>query len=275
MQAVIIEDEIVAAQNLQRLIALVNDSIEIVAVLKSIEESVEWFSVHPNPDLVFMDIHLSDGLSFSIFEKVKIEAPVIFTTAYDEYALKAFQVNSIDYLLKPINIKDLERAIEKFARLRTSSQQYPQTSPQPSTKEREFGAVTNYDEAIANMLSIFRKEKTVYKSNFLIPHKDKYIPLAVNDIAYIFSENKIAKIVTFDNRFFYENSSLDEMQRQIDPASFFRANRQFIISFKAIKDISLWFDSKISVNLLINTPEKIIVSRTKVSEFKDWYKSAK
>jgi len=267
MKALIIEDEIVAAQNLQRLIAQVNNSIEIVAILKSIEESVEWFSVNPTPDLVFMDIHLSDGLSFSIFEKVKIEAPIIFTTAYDEYALKAFQVNSIDYLLKPINIKDLERAIEKFARFSTSSQ--------PSPKERELRTVTNYEEAIANMLSMFRKEKTVYKSNFLIPHKDKYIPLAVNDIAYIFSENKIAKIVTLDNRFFYESCSLDEMQRQIDPSSFFRANRQFIISHKAIKDISLWFDSKISVNLLIDTPEKIIISRTKVAEFKDWYKCAK
>ena len=251
MKAVIVEDEIVAAANLQRLITQVNGNIEIVAVLKSIEESVEWFSANPGPGLVFMDIHLSDGSSFSIFEKVKIEAPVIFTTAYDEYALKAFEVNSIDYLLKPINIQHLERAIEKFSRLN-------------ETKNR-------HNELIDNMLSVFRKEKMVYKSNFLIPHKDKHIPLSVNNIAYIFSENKIAKIVTFDNRTFHEHRSLDEIQQQIDPSKFFRANRQFIVSHQAIKDISAWFDSKLSVNLLVGTPEKIIVSRMRVPEFKDWY----
>jgi len=251
MKAIIVEDEIIAAQNLQRLIAQVSKDIEIIAVLKSIEESVEWFSANPNPDLVFMDIHLSDGSSFSIFEKVKIQAPVIFTTAYDEYALKAFEVNSIDYILKPINLKDLERAIEKFSR---------------------FGATKNgNEEVIANMLAMFQKEKTVYKSNFLIPNKDKFIPLSVNDIAYIYSENKMAQIVTFDNRTYYENSSLDEFQRQIDPLKFFRANRQFIISHKAIKDISVWFDSKLSVNLTVDIPEKIIVSRVRASEFKDWY----
>ena len=251
MKAVIVEDEIVAAQNLQRLIAQVNSSIEIVAVLKSIEETVEWFSANPNPDLVFMDIHLSDGSSFSIFEKVKIQAPVIFTTAYDEYALKAFEVSSIDYLLKPINIKHLERAIEKFSR---------------------FSEVKiNHDDVIANMLSMLRKEKEVYKSYFLIPHKDKLIPLSVDDIAYIFSENRIAKIATLDNRTFYEHHSLDEIQRQLNPTHFFRANRQYIISHQAIKDISLWFDSKLSVNLCVDIPEKIIVSRLRVGEFKDWY----
>jgi len=255
MKAVIVEDEIIAAQNLQRLIAQVNNSIEIIAVLKSIEESVEWFSNHPNPDLVFMDIHLSDGSSFSIFEKVKIQAPIIFTTAYDEYALKAFEVSSIDYLLKPTNIKDLERAIEKFSH-------YNKTN-------------NSNEEFISNMLAMFQKEKKVYKSNFLIPHKDKFIPLSVHDIAYIYSENKMAKIITFDNRIYYENDSLDEMQRQIDPSKFFRANRQFIISHRAIKDISVWFDSKLSVNLVVDIPEKIIVSRLRASEFKEWYSGKK
>ena len=251
MKAVIIEDEIVAAQNLQRLIAQVNSGIEIIAVLKSIEESVEWFSVNPAPDLVFMDIHLSDGSSFSIFEKVKIHAPVIFTTAYDQYALKAFEVNSIDYLLKPVNVQYLERAIEKLTHL--------------------GGTKINNDEAIANILSIFQKEKEVYKSFFLIPHKDKYIPLSVHEIAYIFSENKIARIVTLDKRTFYEQQSLDEMQRKLDPAAFFRANRQFIVSHRAIKDISIWFNRKLSVNLSVDTPEKIIVSRLRIGEFKEWY----
>ena len=252
MKAVIIEDEIVAAQNLRRLIAQVNSSVEIIAVLQSIEESVEWFSANPNPDVVFMDIHLSDGSSFAIFEKVRITAPVIFTTAYDEYALKAFEVNSIDYLLKPISIKNLERAIEKF--------------------NHWGGTKSSNDDVIAKMLSMFQKEKAVYKSNFLIPHKDKFIPLSVNNIAYIYSENRSARIVTLDNRGFYENSSLDEIQRQIDPSKFFRANRQFIVSHQAIKDIAVWFDSKLMINLVVDTPEKIIVSRSRVAELKDWYK---
>jgi len=251
MKAVIVEDEIIAAQNLQCLIARIDSSIEIVAVLKSIKKSVEWFSANSAPDLVFMDIHLSDGSSFSIFEKVKIHAPIIFTTAYDEYALKAFEVNSVDYLLKPIDAKNLERAIEKFT-------QY--NRPKSSN-----------EDVIANMLSMFQKEKTVYKSNFLIPRKDKLIPLPVNDIAYIYWESKNAKIVTFDNRAYYESDSLDKIQQQLDPVKFFRANRQFIISHKAIKDISVWFDSKLSVNLIVDIPEKIIVSRLRASEFKEWY----
>ena len=251
MKAIIIEDEVIATKNLQRLIAQVNKDIEIIATLKSIEESVEWFSVNPSPDVVFMDIHLSDGASFSIFEKVKIQAPVIFTTAYDEYALKAFEVNSIDYLLKPINIKELERAIDKFSRLNK--------------------AQTDNTEVIATMLSMIKKESKNYKSSFLIPHKDKFIPLSVTDIAYIYSENKIAKINTFSNQTYYENDSLDKIQQQIDPSLFFRANRQFIISRKAIRDISVWFDSKLSINLSVDVPEKIIISRMRASEFKAWY----
>jgi len=251
MKAVIVEDEIIAAQNLQRLISQINKDIEILTILQSVEDSIEWFSLNPSPDLVFMDIHLSDGPSFAIFEKVKIHAPIIFTTAYDEYALKAFEVNSIDYLLKPINSKDLERAINKFSRLNKAQ----------STNE----------DVISNMLAMFKKEKEVYKSFYLIPHKDKFIPLSVNDIAYIYSENKAAKMVTFDNRTYFENTSLDEIQRQLNPVKFFRANRQFIISHKAIKDITMWFDSKLSVNLSVDIPEKIIVSRMRASEFKDWY----
>jgi len=251
MKAVIVEDEIIAARNLQRLIAQVNSSIEIIAVLESVEDSVVWFSDHPNPDLVFMDIHLSDGASFSIFEKVKIHAPIIFTTAYDEYALKAFEVNSIDYLLKPINIQNLERAINKFCQL---------NRPQSSN-----------DDVIANMLATFQKEKEVYKSNFLIPHKDKLIPLSVDKIAFMYSENKMTSIHTFDGEKHYLDISLDELYQQLDANKFFRANRQFIIAHKAIKEISLWFGNKLSVNLSVAVPEKIIVSKARVAEFKVWF----
>ena len=252
MKAVIVEDEFIAAQNLQRLISHAAADIEVITVLQSVEESVEWFSTQSAPDLVFMDIHLADGSSFSIFEKVNISCPVIFTTAYDEYALKAFEVNSIDYLLKPINTKNFERAIAKF---------------------RQLGSNNNKGsaEAITKLLDIFNKTKDAYKSHFLIPYKDKLVPLQVERIACFYIENKMAKIITTDNESFFMDSSLDELYLQLDPAHFFRANRQYIVAHKAIKDISIWFGSKLSINLFVTLPEKIIVSKARIAEFKTWY----
>lgn len=251
MKAVIIEDELVATQNLQRLISQLADDIQVIAVLQSVEESIDWFSLNAAPDVLFLDIHLADGSAFSIFEKVKIPCPIIFTTAYDEYALKAFEVNSIDYLLKPINQKNLERAILKLRGLVTIT-------------------IDNAD-MISNVLAAFRETKKVYKSNFLIPHKDKFIPLSIQKIACFYTENKMVKIITDDNQTFSMDSSLEDLYTQLDPSQFFRANRQYIISHKAIKDISIWFGSKVSINLYVAVPEKIIVSKARVSEFKAWY----
>ena len=251
MKAVIVEDELIAAQNLQRVIGQVAADIQVIAVLQSVEESVEWFSLNPAPDLVFMDIHLADGSSFGIFEKVQITSPVIFTTAYDEYALKAFEVNSIDYLLKPINTKNFERAIAKFRHLASTND--------------------NTTDSIAKLLASYKKTKDAYKTHFLIPHKDKLIPLPVERIACFYIENKMAKIITTDNETFYMDSPLEDLYLQLDPSEFFRANRQYIVSHKAIKDISIWFGSKLSINLIVSVPEKIIVSKARVSEFKTWY----
>lgn len=250
MKAVIVEDELIAAQSLQRLINQTDEDIEILTVLQSVEESIEWFSENTPPDLVFMDIHLADGSSFSIFEKVHVDCPIIFTTAYDEYSLKAFEVNSIDYLLKPINQKNLSRALGKLKNL----------------TYRE-----DNKEQVAQLLAAMKESKQTFKSHFLIPHKDKLLPLAVDKIAYIFSEYKMAKLVTFNNLSFVLDSSLDEIFKSLDPSLFFRANRQFIVSHRAINDMSIWFNGKLSVNLSVTTPEKIIVSRAKVSEFKEWY----
>ena len=201
MKAVIVEDELIAAQNLQRVIGQVADDIQVIAVLQSVEESVEWFSLNPAPDLVFMDIHLADGSSFGIFEKIQITSPVIFTTAYDEYALKAFEVNSIDYLLKPINVRNFERAITKYRNLVQDSN-------------------TNTD-AISNLLATFNKEKNAYKSHFLIPYKDKLIPLAIDRIACFYVENKMAKIITTDDEIFYMDSPLEEFVRATRPFGVF------------------------------------------------------
>jgi two-component system LytT family response regulator len=251
MNAVIIEDEIVAAQALQTLIGDVSPDMQIIAVLQSIDESVEWFQSCPPPELVFMDIHLADGSAFTIFEKTRISCPVIFTTAYDEYALKAFGVNSIDYLLKPINKKDLAKASDKY-------------------KNFSFHPAHNTDW-INKLLSSIKQNTVNYKSCFLVPEKDKLTPLSVHDIAYIYIDTKMVKAVTFNSRTYYLDWVLDDLMQQLDPALFFRANRQYIIARKSVKDISLWFGGKLSINLNVSTAERILVSKARAAEFKKWF----
>jgi len=251
MKVVIVEDEVIAAEKLQRLMSQVADDMQVVAVLQTVDECIEWFSLNTAPDLVFMDIHLADGSAFSIFEKIQVSCPVIFTTAYDEYALKAFEVNSIDYLLKPIDEKSFRRAVSKFRNL---------ASPKSGSADM-----------VANILAAFKETKRVYKSNFLIPYKERFIPLSTDKIACLYTENKMVKIITDDNQAYSMDSSLEDLFTQLDPAVFFRANRQYIVSHKAIKDISVWFGSKLSINVAVPVPEKIIVSKARVPEFKAWY----
>lgn len=249
MKAVIIEDEIVAAQALQSLIQEVQSETRILAVLQTIEESVEWFEDNPMPDLVFMDIHLADGSSFAIFDKVAITCPIVFTTAYDEYALKAFEVNSIDYLLKPINKADLERALNKYKNLTVQAER-------PSL------------EGLLAQMSGLKKN---YKTCFLIPERDKLIPLATSNIAFIYIDTKTVKAIAMDGHTYYLNQTLDEIMAQLDPAVFFRANRQFIIARNAVKDLSVWFGNKLAINLIVPVPERIVVSKARVGEFKSWF----
>lgn len=251
MKALIIEDEILAAENLKILLRETEEDIEIVSILQSIEESLEWFSQHPMPDLVFMDIHLADGSSFSIFEEIEITCPVIFTTAYDAHALKAFEVNSIDYLLKPLHREELKRALAKF---------------------RKFsGETVPYQETIKKLLTGLQQTSPGYKSYFLVPAKDKLIPLAVKEIAYICIDFKLVKAFTYDHKTYILDYTLDELMEQLNPHDFFRANRQFIIAHEAIKDLTVWFGSKLSVNLKIPVPERIIVSKNRVKDFKIWF----
>jgi len=251
MKALIIEDETVAAIALQTLIGEIDPDIEIVGILQSIDESVEWFRTSSPPDLVFMDIHLADGQAFSIFDQVDVPCPLIFTTAYDEYALKAFEVNSIDYILKPINRKDLARAIGKYRNL-NSRQEYNK-------------------ELIINLLNTVRKQEApAYKSFFLLPVKDKLIPLSAHDIAAIFIDNNMLKAISMTGQTYYLDRNLDEWMQQLDPMLFFRANRQYIVQRRAIRDVSIWFGGKLSVNLFIETKDRILVSKARAGEFKRW-----
>ena len=249
MKALIIEDEVMAAKTLKKLLVEVSPGIEIVGVLESIEDSVDWISSHAMPDLMFMDVHLADGSSFAIFERVTITCPVIFTTAYDEYALKAFEVNSIDYLLKPISKEALERAMNKYHAL----------------VEKPVG--NGQIEALLTQLS----EKKKYRNYFLLPERDKFIPLPVSNIVYIYIDAKTLKINTTDGKVFYMNHTLDDVMSELDPHEFFRANRQFVVARQSIKDVSVWFGNKLAINLFVATPEKIIVSKARVAEFKVWF----
>jgi len=250
MKVVIVEDEIIAAQTLSRLIGEIRPDFDILTVLQTVEESVEWFSQHPAPDLVFMDIHLADGSSFGIFDRIEIDCPIIFTTAYNEYALEAFEVNGIDYVLKPINKTRLSQAIQKFGNLTHKS---------------------GNSNLIAELAAALREKQNQHKTHFLIPHRDKLLPVAVENIACFNAELKIARVMTFDLQNYQIDYSLEELMKHLDPNQFFRVNRQYIVSHRAIRDLSVWFGGKLSVNLAVPTEERVIVSKARVSEFKAWY----
>ena len=249
MKALIIEDEMIAAKALKKLLGEVSPGIEIVGVLESIEDSVEWIEENPMPDVIFMDIHLADGSWFAIFDKVSITCPVIFTTAYDEYALKAFEVNSIDYLLKPVSKEALERAMHKLLTLSETR--------------------VNSDQVEKLLAQLGEKKK--FRNYFLLPERDKLVPLSVSNVAYAYIEAKTVKMVTYDNKSYYLTQTLDDLIAQLDPHEFFRANRQFVVARKAIKDVSVWFGNKLAINLIMETPERIIVSKARVGEFKFWF----
>jgi two-component system LytT family response regulator len=250
MTAVIVEDEVLAAENLKNVLKELG-SYEEILILESIRETVEFFRNHGNPDILFLDIHLADGMAFEIFNKINVDCPIIFVTAYDEYALKAFQVNSIDYLLKPVDIFDVKRALDKLKRL------------------SKYGA--SVDQEIKSLISFFRKSSN-FKSNFLIPVKgDKLIPLKTEDIAYFYIDHGVVRVYPVNGRSYSMDKTLDELEEMLDPEMFFRANRQFIISRRSIKDIDFWFSNRLSVNLKIQAPEKIIISKARISEFKQWF----
>ncbi len=253
MNVLIVEDETAAAVNLKAILRSVAPDYNVIAVMESIEETVDYFRDGASvvPDLVFMDIHLADGESFRIFDSVDITSPIIFTTAYDEYALRAFKVNSIDYLLKPIKADDMRHAIEKFARL--------------SGTER-----SSYKNRVDTMIETSKRDS---QRVFLVHYKDKIIPLNIDDVAYFYTSNEKVTASTYSGEKYAIDRTLEMLQGSLPEAEFFRANRQFIISRKAVKDIAVWFGSRLSLNLTVEIPEKIIISKARVPEFKQWLTS--
>lgn len=249
MNVLIIEDETAAAQNLQAILREIDPSIQVLEVLESIEESADWLRSNPQPDLLFMDIHLADGESFRILDRVDITAPVIFTTAYDQYALEAFRLCSIDYLLKPIAVDDVKRALEKLQRL-TGNERSAYT---PRIKQ----AVKEYEET------------------FLIHQRDKIIPLHRDQIAFCYTANERVMAYDFQGESYPIDRTLETLQAQLPASDFFRANRQFIISRRAVQEITVWFGSRLSLALTVETPERIIISKARVPEFKAWLRSVR
>lgn len=250
MTCLIIEDEKIAAERLRALIAEYDESIIVLDVIQSVGNAVAWFGHQPSPDLVFMDIQLADGLSFEIFERSVINAPVIFTTAYEEYTLKAFKVNSIDYLLKPIDLGDLKNAIDKYKASPFNQQiyRYPQ-------------------HVFDKVLNAFTKE---YKNKFVIKVGDHIRIIPVDEINCFFSIEKATFLQTAGNRQYAISHSLDQLTELLDPGKFFRINRQYIIAFSSIIDIIHYTSSRLRLKIINNEDKDIIVSREKVQEFKTW-----
>ncbi|WP_439127397.1 LytR/AlgR family response regulator transcription factor [Polaribacter sp.] len=249
MNVLIIEDEKPAARRLNRMLAALN--IEAQQMLHSVEESLNWLQNNEHPDLIFLDIQLSDGLSFEIFEEIDVKSAIIFTTAYDEYALKAFKLNSIDYLLKPLDEDELKVAVDKFK----------------ANQSKQTGVQVNLDDIKKLLINPVDRK---YKKRISIKVGQHIKIVNIDEIECFYSENKSTYIHTSDNRNHLLDHSLENWQEQLDPEHFYRVNRTFIIHINAIKDIIAYSNSRLKLILHSYNEQEIIVSRERVKDFKNW-----
>lgn len=250
MNVLIIEDEAQAARRLENLILEIDPAVQIVGKTDSIKSSVKWLEANSTPDLILMDIQLGDGLSFEIFEHVSVKAPVIFTTAYDEYALKAFKVNSIDYILKPVDKEELKTAFIKFKTL---------IKPEDATKS-----------IMANIGHVVEMLTKKYKERFVVKVGEHLKTIEVKDIVYFYSQDKATICVTTDNRNHIIDFTLEHLQDMVDPMAFFRISRKYLVSAKSIMDIISYSNSRLRLILQNSLDKDIIVARERVQEFKTW-----
>jgi DNA-binding LytR/AlgR family response regulator len=248
MKCVIIEDEKPAAEKLLTLLAVCNQPVFVEVVLGSIKESIDWLQQHPAPELIFMDIELSDGLSFKIFEKINVECPVIFTTAYDEYWQEAFEYNSIDYLLKPIKPEKLEAALKKYLKLKQHF-------------TGSYQALANWPSAAA---------QSGYKKRFLVKRGSDYISIKTEEIAYFYATHKLVCMVDSSGQKFIMDQSLADIETQLDPAVFYRVNRKYLVNMSAIKRIKTYPKSKLLLEVTPLVTEEIIISQENAAAFKQW-----
>lgn len=251
MKVVILEDEQPALERIRELLLKYDDKIEIAAVFDSVKDIVSWLRSNPHPDVIFMDIQVADGLCFEVFGQVQVQSPVIFTTAYQEYAIRAFKVNSVDYLLKPLDFPELKAAMEKFGRhYRTGT-----------------GSPFLHEEIIQSVRKMLEKS---YKTRFVVKTGEHLKSVSTDDIHLFFSLEKITHICTAENRNYIIDYSLDHIMQLIDGEKFFRINRQNIISRDAISDIVVYSNSRLKIKLRLANRDPLIVSREKVNDFKKW-----
>lgn len=256
MKILIIEDEALAVERIKSLLLKLDKDLEFLADLDSVESSIEWLQNNPEPDLIMMDIQLADGMSFSIFDKVEINTPVIFTTAFNEYAIKAFKHNSVDYLLKPIKEVDLQKSLEKYKKIFRKENKTELASPALNPK------------VIQEVLSLMNDS---YKKRFVVKRGQSLQAIPIDKILYFFSENKITWLKTSEGKKYAVDYNLDNLLKLINPAKYFRINRKYIISFASIKNTFTYSNSRLKIELLHeNDEEPILVSRDRVSDFKSW-----
>lgn len=250
MKILILEDEPLAAKRIESLVKSVEPTAEILAKLESVRSAVKWFQEHSQPDLILMDIQLADGLSFELFQQVDITAPIIFTTAYDEYAIRAFKVNSVDYLLKPIEKDELEAAFDKFKH------------QQQDTSQDQMGKVL---ETLLN-----QNQRTEWKSRFLLKAGARFDVVEVADVAYLYAEDKVVFLVTKDQKKYFVDDTLDELEQKLNPKNFFRLNRKYFSQISSIERIEPHFNGRLKIKLRHRDDDDIYVSREKAEAFKKW-----
>ncbi|MBT4919332.1 MAG: response regulator transcription factor [Flavobacteriaceae bacterium] len=253
LKVLIIEDEIPAQRLLKETLQEVAITTEVIGCLNSIKSAVAWFQNNEHPDIVLLDIQLSDGLSFDIFKQVNIESLIIFTTAYDEYAIQAFKVNSLDYLLKPIEKDELQTAFEKY-------NQYNKQYIQEQNSNIDF----------KELASLIKSEKPNYRKRFLIQSNESFFHLPVEDIALFYSMQGITFAVTFEKREYPINFSLGNLKDQLQPDNFFKINRQFIVNIDAIKRVHSYFNGKLKLEIKPSHAEDVIIGKDKAASFKRW-----
>jgi DNA-binding LytR/AlgR family response regulator len=256
MKVLIIEDEELAAKKLQKILAAVDENAEVVGIADSIRSSVNWLQNNPSPELILMDIELADGQSFEIFDKVEVKSTVIFTTSYDEFALKAFKVNSVDYLLKPIQKEDLKSALDKLNNMKSIY-----SNGQNNTSQRMDNLIKELQ------LKLQPKE---YRKRFLVKLGQKLISIEIDEIAYFYSDGRLNFFKTKDHKKFVVDYTMDELEEMLDPESYFRISRSFYVSIDSIDQIHDYFGNRLILHLKPVVDKEAIVSREKVTDFKKW-----
>jgi two-component system response regulator LytT len=256
MKILIVEDEDLAVRKLKKTLMGVDESATVVGEADSIKSTVSWLQNNPAPDLILMDIELADGQSFEIFNHVEVKSPVIFITSYDEYALKAFKVNSVDYLLKPVQKEDLQAALDKFRQMKKMY-----------TTETESSQIS-LDVLVKELQQKLHAKD--YRKRFLVKHGQKLVSVEVEEIAYFFSDGRLNFFKTNDNRKFVVDYTMDELNEMLDPENYFRISRSFFISVNSVSQIHDYFGNRLILQLKPETDKEAIVSREKVTEFKNW-----